>query len=400
MQFTITNQNNDLIKHLSTLDANTRNDFINNILNLGFKEFSKLNKLNTSNYNNDFQILEKNINTQFDNIHLLINEIKLENKNNLLILNKNNNKGNLGEKMIYDFFNKNHYQIEDTSENPHSGDLKLYLTDINQYVLIEIKNYKYTVDQKQIDKFYYDLEYTGIKLGIFISLQSKIVNIQFPIEWKITKNNEILIFISECSEEQLYLAIFSLITLYKNNKLIHNNYQLSNNEDLFNDIKYLALQKDNINKLKNEILNLHSSYTNSILSLYNNLCLFDNNFNYIINKIYNKLDNLLQTSGSNEYLSQKNLKNNEIYLKLDKITNNKDLLEMILSDLINKYTLELIESVNQSNIKNTKIKIINISNITIGEIKILKTTVNLILPSGLEIKNINKSNWNNIINLL
>jgi hypothetical protein len=400
MQFTISNQNNDLIKHLSTLDANTRNDFINNILNLGFKEFSKLNKLNTSNYNNDFQILEKNINTQFDNIHLLINEIKLENKNNLLILNKNNNKGNLGEKMIYDFFNKNHYQIEDTSENPHSGDLKLYLTDINQYVLIEIKNYKYTVDQKQIDKFYYDLEYTGIKLGIFISLQSKIVNIQFPIEWKITKNNEILIFISECSEEQLYLAIFSLITLYKNNKLIHNNYQLSNNEDLFNDIKYLALQKDNINKLKNEILNLHSSYTNSILSLYNNLCLFDNNFNYIINKIYNKLDNLLQTSGSNEYLSQKNLKNNEIYLKLDKITNNKDLLEMILSDLINKYTLELIESVNQSNIKNTKIKIINISNITIGEIKILKTTVNLILPSGLEIKNINKSNWNNIINLL
>lgn len=389
MNFTINNNNQNLIQYLDKIDNNNHNSFINYILNLGFQEYIKLekqsNNCNTFNINNS-DTFNKNpeiLNTELDNIKLLINELKLEMKNNSLILNKNNNKGNIGENIIYDFFNNNNYQIEDMSEIPHSGDLKLFLSEINQNVLVEIKNYKNTVDQKQIDKFYYDLNYTGLKLGIFISLSSKIVNIKYPIEWKITENNQILIFISECTIDHLYLAVFCLISLYKQKKII-NTYTLSKNEELMSDIKYLILQKDSINKLKNEILTLHSTYSNSILTLYNNLCIFDNNFDYILNKIYNKLDNLIK-SGSN---------NNEIYLKLDSIqTNNKDLLEIILSDLNNSYILELID--------NKKIKIIDKNQIYKGEIKILKTTINLILVnSGLEIKNITKDNWNKIINLI
>lgn len=389
MNFTISEKNQNIIQYLNKIDNNNQNNFINYILNLGFQEYIKLEKLsnkhNTFDINNN-NILKKNpeiLNSELDNIKLLINELKLEMKNNSLILNKNNNKGNIGENIIYDFFNNNNYQIEDMSEIPHSGDLKLFLSEINQNVLVEIKNYKNTVDQKQIDKFYYDLNYTGLKLGIFISLSSKIVNIKYPIEWKITENNQILIFISECTIDHLYLAVFCLISLYKQKQTI-NTYNISKNEELMTDIKYLILQKDSINKLKNEILTIHSTYSNSILTLYNNLCIFDNNFNYIINKIYNKLDNLIK-SGSNS---------NEIYLKLDSIqTNNKDLLEIILSDLNNSYILELID--------NKKIKIIDKNQIYKGEIKILKTTINLILVnSGLEIKNITKDNWNKIINLI
>ena len=384
MEFIITNQ--DIINYLNTIDKNEHNNFINHLLILGYKEYNKTNQSmlirSNSIWDNNLIELENKLDNKFDNLKLLINELKMEQQNNLLLLNKNTNKGNLGENIVYEFFNQNNYQIEDTSEIAHAGDLKLFLPEINQHVLIEIKNYKNTVDQKQIDKFYYDIEYTGIKLGIFISLTSKIVNIKYPIEWKITDNKEILIFISECTIDHLYLAIFCLISLYKSNNISDNNYINSKNEELFNDIKYLSLQKETINKLKNEIIQIHSSYSNSILTLYNNLCIFDNNFNYIVNKIYNKLDKIIKIGA----------KSNDLYLQLDKLhTNNKDILELIISDLNNDYKLEIVE--------NKKI-IIKSNDLYKGEIKILKTTINLLLDSGLEIKNINKENWVKIINLI
>ena len=214
----------------------------------------------------------------------------------------------------------------------------LYLEEINQNVLVEIKNYKNTVDQKQIDKFYFDLNYTGIKLGIFISLQSKIVNIKFPIEWKINTNNEILVFISECKEEYLYLAIYSLILLFKKSNY-HSNLQLIEHTEIYNDIKYLGSQKDIISQIKQEILSIHENYTKSILALYNNLCAFDNNFNYIINKIYNKLDQELVCS--NNY--------NTLYLQLNNLNipiNIKEILNIILSDLSTLFILNIISLIN------------------------------------------------------
>lgn len=399
--YSIKIENPNIIASLQTLQSDdSENKFLNELLELGYNKYIELQNLTKNNkllietnFINEKNIIHQeliNLNTKYDNqyenIKLLINQIKLENEKNLLVLNKNNNKGCLGESLIYEFFNKNNYQIEDTSEIIHSGDLKLYLPEINENVLIEIKNYKNTVDQKQIDKFYYDINYTGMKLGIFISLQSKIVNIKYPIEWKITEEKQILIFISDCTEEYLYMAIFTLITLYK-----HNQYSFSINlnktEDLMNDIKFLALQKDSINKLKNDILSMHDSYSTTIFNLYNNLCNFDNNFNYIINKIYNKLNDKLQIK----------LTYSDIILQLEIITNginqiSKEILNVILSDLNNDFVLELDE-------KAKKIKIIK-NNIQLGEIKILKTTINLLLSSGIEIKNINITSWNKIKQLL
>jgi len=376
MNFNIDSSNIEILNYLTQLSSNEHSTFINQILKLGFNEF--LNKTKSENSLITF------VDEKLTNLKLLINEIKLEKQKKILQLTTNNHKGIRGEQLIYNFFKNNNYIIEDTSEIPHSCDLKLYLEEINQNVLIEIKNYKNTVDQKQIDKFYYDLNYTSINLGIFISLQSKIVNTKFPIEWKIiecaSNNNIIVLFISECKEEYLYLAIYSLILLFKQNNY-KSNLQLLENTELFNDIKYLSTQKDSINQIKQEILSIHDNCTKLILSLYNNLCLFDNNFTYILNKIYKKLDQ--EINGSNDLYLLSN------YLNIN--NNIKDILEIILSDLTNIYTLE--------NIDDKRIKISK-NNIDIGEIKILKTTLNLILNSGLEIKNINKENWNQIKNLI
>ena len=376
MNFVINDSNVDLLNYLKSISELEQNNFINQILKLGFQEFNK---------NNTHSIQDSVINLfddKLDNLKLLINEIKLEQQNKMLQLNTNNTKGALGEQLIYDFFKQNNYHIEDTSGVAHSGDMCLYLEEINQNVLIEIKNYKNSVDQKQIDKFYYDLNYTGIKLGIFISLQSKIVNIKYPIEWKINEANEILIFISECKEEYLYLAIYSLILLFKKTNY-KSNLQLIEHTEIYNDIKYLSNQKDSINKIKQDILSIHESYTKSILTLYNNLCTFDNNFNYILNKIYNRLDKELISAH-----------NNKLYLEsidLNIPTNIKEILDIIISDLSAVYKLEFIDP--------KKIKISQ-NDKNIGEIKILKTTINLILDSGLELKNINKENWNKILNLI
>ena len=397
MNYSINIYNTKIINQLNDIESiNSKNKFINELLELGFKQYEQYKQteeINNEQYKQTEEInneiikkelmnLNNKYDNQYENIKLLINQIKLENEKNMLVLNKNNNKGCLGETLVYEFFHKNNYQIEDTSEIIHSGDLKLYLSEINENVLIEIKNYKNTVDQKQIDKFYYDLNYTGIKLGIFISLQSKIANIKYPIEWRITEEKEILIFISECTEEYLYMAIFTIITLYKNNKY-NISINLNKTEDLINDIKFLALQKDSINKLKNDIISMHDSYSTTIFSLYNNLCNFDNNFNYIINKIYNKLNDKLQIKSNYS----------DILLQLESISsNNKEILNVIFSDLNNEFNLEL-------DVKVKKIKIIKNNNI-IGEIKMLKTTINLVLSSGIEIKNINIISWNKIKQLL
>lgn len=386
MNFQIDQSNIELLNYLDNIPKIEQNIFLNKMLNLGFKEFNKQNISNFNTITNDNNLISTVINSfdnKFENIKLLINEIKLEQQNNSLQLTSNNCKGNLGEQLIYDFFKKNNYFIEDTSYKSHSGDMCLYLEEINQNVLVEIKNYKNTVDQKQIDKFYFDLNYTGIKLGIFISLQSKIVNIKFPIEWKINTNNEILVFISECKEEYLYLAIYSLILLFKKSNY-HSNLQLIEHTEIYNDIKYLGSQKDIISQIKQEILSIHENYTKSILVLYNNLCAFDNNFNYIINKIYNKLDQELICS--NNY--------NTLYLQLNNLNipiNIKEILNIILSDLSTLFILNIIDEKKIKISKNEQ---------NVGEIKILKTTLNIILDSGLELKNINKENWNQILNLL
>lgn len=390
MNFTINDSNINLLNYLKDIPESDHNSVINEILNVGFKYYNE-DKSNTS-----LTTISAIFDDKFDNLKLLINEIKLEQNNSLLQLNTNNNKGCQGEQLIYEFFKSKNYQIDDMSSIPHSGDLKLYLEEINQNVLIEIKNYKNTVDQKQIDKYYYDLKYTGIQLGIFISLQSKIVNIKNPIEWKITKSESdntkynISIFISDCSEEFLSLAIYSLTLLFKNLNYVAN-LKLIENSELYNDIKHLNLQKDAINKIKNEILNIHDLCSKNILSLYNNLCIFDNNFNYIIQKIYNNLDKELNFKNKN---SSSELYLESFNIQADLPPNIKEMLTIIISDLSNDYLLEFTD-------KNKKIKITNsISNTITGEFKILKTTLNLVLASGIDIKNININNWNQIKNLL
>lgn len=369
MQINIEIDNLELKSYINENLKNKDNEileFINELLTLGFTQYIKQNN--------------QSENLILDTINYRMLDLKNEIQKNTLLLEKNTNKGNLGEKIIFNYLHNLNYLVEDTSEIAHSGDMKVFIPDIKKYVLIEVKNYKSIVDQKQIDKFYYDLDFTGYECGIFISLHSKIVNISYPIEWKII-NSKLIIFITEFKEEYLKIAFYTLVYLFKNKNINSNHIKINNYTELLDDIIYLSNQQANINKIKNEILEFHTNSSKQILSFYNTLCIFDNNFNYSINKICNRLE-----------LLNKKKSDNFIYLSLLDINKkHTEILEMIISDFSK-------ENINiQTDVKNNKL-IIEKFNKKILEIKILKTNINIIFDDSLEFKNITINNWNKIYN--
>lgn len=389
--------NNENIQYLSIVNEinnNDKNNFLNYILNLGFKEYIKLKNIN---FNNTFLS-----NNSLDNNNNLLNNLDLiiENKTNKLfnlineikqetIIDKSNNiKGITGENIIFDFFkiNFSNYTLEDTSQIPHSGDLKIYIPEISENVLIEVKNYKNTIDQKQIDKLYYDLNYTGINYAIFISIKSNIVNKKNNIEWEI-KNNKVIIFISNFTNELLFLGIYILLNLHtilKNNKQIINN-NINENELLYL-INNILIQKNTINQLKHNILLLHDNVSKDILNIYNLVIKYENELFYNINNLKGLINKNIDNYS-------KPINNNDIIHQINEIIINKNLLntlELIISHFLDTHYIEIID--------NKKIIIKKNENI-LYTIKILKSSLNLITHDNIEIKNIDINNWNKIIKI-
>lgn len=389
--------NNENIQYLSIvneINKDDKNNFLNYILNLGFQEYIKLKNLN---FNNTFLS-----NNSLDNNNNLLNnlDIIIENKTNKLfnlineikqdtIIEKSNNiKGITGENIIFDFFKVNfsNYTLEDTSQIPHSGDLKIFIPEITENVLIEVKNYKNTIDQKQIDKLYYDLNYTGINYAIFISIKSNIVNKKNNIEWEL-KDNKVVIFISNFTNELLFLSIYiltNLNSLIKNNKQINNKH--INEAELLYMINNILIQKNTINQLKNNILSLHDNVSKDILNIYNLVIKYENELFYNIN-------NLKGIINKNIDNYDKPINNNDIIHQIHEIIINKNLLntiELIISHFLDTHYIEIID--------NKKILIKKNENI-LYTIKILKSSLNLITHDNIEIKNIDINNWNKIIKI-
>ena len=387
--------NNENIQYLSIvneINKDDKNNFLNYILNLGFQEYIKLKNLNFNNTflsnnsldNNILNNLDIIIENKTNKLFNLINEIKQD----TIIEKSNNIKGITGENIIFDFFKVNfsNYTLEDTSQIPHSGDLKIFIPEITENVLIEVKNYKNTIDQKQIDKLYYDLNYTGINYAIFISLKSNIVNKKNNIEWEL-KDNKVVIFISNFTNELLFLSIYiltNLNSLIKNHKQINNKH--INEAELLYMINNILIQKNTINQLKNNILSLHDNVSKDILNIYNLVIKYENELFYNIN-------NLKGIINKNIDNYNKPINNNDIIHQIQEIIINKNLLntiELIISHFLDTHYIEIID--------NKKILIKKNENI-LYTIKILKSSLNLITHDNIEIKNIDINNWNKIIKI-
>jgi hypothetical protein len=310
----LSNNNLNFLEYLNTITD--KQIFLNYIVELGYNEYLKLKNLkfdnqfstkqeNTININT---LLSKHTNDIYKLIDDKINVLSIYNNINAI---DNKSRGTIGENIIYDFFknNFNEFEIDDTSMIPHSGDFKLYIPEINEKIIIEVKNYKNTVDQKQIDKLYYDLNYSGINYGLFISLYSNISNKKNNIEWEITKINSktnIIIFISNINDNLLFTAVYVLINLIK---LIKSDQSVILNSSLdiskiSNIINQIYLQKNCIQKIKNNILTLHNNISKNILELYNSIVLYENNLFYNINELNNTINKNLIKEVNNQDIEE------------------------------------------------------------------------------------------------
>ena len=123
------------------------------------------------------------------------------------------------------------WEFSDVTHVGHEGDCRA-ISPIGE-ILYEFKSYDTNVNRDQIQKFYNDLETTGLKLGIFVSNTSGIVG-KRNLEWEIIKGDILVVYISNTgfNGHGCIMATELLIALMTNNILdtenhwlLHQNYE-------------------------------------------------------------------------------------------------------------------------------------------------------------------------------
>jgi hypothetical protein len=111
----------------------------------------------------------------FENLDLIVN---LEFAKSIVNerLGKNAIVLNFGENILEELFQQRYgdIQFERKSHIPHSGDAWLYLPD-NQIIILESKNYTYTVNKDEIIKLQNDMINHHIKWGLLLSFNSFVI---------------------------------------------------------------------------------------------------------------------------------------------------------------------------------------------------------------------------------
>ena len=152
------------------------------------------------------------------------------------------------------------WEFIDVTHVGHEGDCraKSPIGDI----LYEFKSYDTNVGRDQLQKFYKDLETTGIKLGIFVSNTSGIVG-KKDLEWDILNDDTLVIYISNTGfnghgcivATELLLALVSNNILDKENRwLLYQNYEKDTiYQNLMNNIDNYRRDNEMLHKLKKHI---------------------------------------------------------------------------------------------------------------------------------------------------
>lgn len=175
----------------------------------------------------------QNIESKFDSLNI---DSKLNNMNDIMqklfgLSNNSYKRGDISEEIIYQIFNSKfkNYCYEKKGHIPHSGDGEL-ISPSGMKLLVELKNYSHPVAKKEIDKFLYDMNFTGNQFGIFISLQSNIISkkgIQFDTYMKEGKKL-FCVFICNAFEElsRIESGILILENIQRFNDIIQQDTKL------------------------------------------------------------------------------------------------------------------------------------------------------------------------------
>jgi hypothetical protein len=272
-------------------------------------------------------------------------------------------RGEIGENMIYNIFQNDYqnYSFEKTNHVPHSADA-IVTTSNNDKFLLEIKNYQNVIDQKEIIKLKYDMEYTSINYALLISIQSGIVGKKtIDIEKFIINNKEqIIVYCSYIFDEphKLHTCITLLESLIK---IKSENYNYIKDE-IIETIKEITEIYDIIKNLNSQYLMVENNIKEQLSNFYLIIRDYQIKIKDKINKISKKMDDMIYIS-SDEFID--NFNESECILQVNKI-----------NDLIIANNLKIIKKDDSSWI--ISILIFNDTK-NIGEIKKFKSKIEVSL---------------------
>lgn len=123
-----------------------------------------------------------------------------------------NVKGKFGENFIAQHIQTvfPHYDIQNMSNTAHEADFHIG-TDYGK-VLLEVKTYTASVSKEQLDKFYRDIDRTGVTLAIFLSTTSGIVG-KRHLEWEVYGKEKTIILYFPNSSLSQQGVVFSFLFL-------------------------------------------------------------------------------------------------------------------------------------------------------------------------------------------
>ena len=153
-------------------------DLDNKIRDLIIFEFNKKYSININNIDKYYEV--PLINNNYHDISVSNNQISMSNQISISSNQMSNqismsslSLGISGEKYVEQVFKMNKIKYKYTGNINHKGDYYIYKED-ELPILVEVKNYKNSVDFKEVNKFVNDINSNEVLGGVFISLRSKI----------------------------------------------------------------------------------------------------------------------------------------------------------------------------------------------------------------------------------
>jgi hypothetical protein len=223
--------NEEDISFIKTFDEPKRDEILRTAITIGLKSI---------------QMSEVNMDchSYFDPLKSIIETSTIQNKEKICdiddkldallhIRTNSSRKGRLSEDLCIQRLIQRYpsWDISDVTYIGHEGDCRAK-TSFGE-ILYEFKSYDTNVNREQLNKFYKDLETTGIKYGIFVSNTSGIVG-KKDLEWEIINKDTLVIYISNTgfNGQGCIMATELLIALVENNImdkenhwLLHQNYE-------------------------------------------------------------------------------------------------------------------------------------------------------------------------------
>lgn len=323
----------------------SRQNIIENILSMG-KMVYDTTKMEVSPVNNN------NINQINGQICQINDKIDSISKIEDLIIQLTGNiktssfKGKIGENFIEQVLEK--YFPDDNimikAKEGHESDIHFVsqINDKSQKILIESKMYNSMVNTKQIEKFYDDMERTGIKYGIFISLTSSIIG-HHRLEYKSYKDKHI-IFLPNAGFDgsNIVYAILFLKTLFK---LFNTNNHTNLSEMYFNH------KMNKVKEILGDCFEFWQDFSKVRFDIYQSK-----------NQICNIMDGLYKQAMETEIKIKALLMKMEQELEMELLSNSPEQNESELSNINMKYIDKCLQIRFLENLRSNKDKFMEMYN--------------------------------------